>query len=195
MGFLTALLILVSAFNFGISPIHPPKLPVELTNLSLISPTPTVSPTPTPDDEKFIPCLTPPPSPDNVKPENGTEFHERIDKDCKNYDEPEKPKIPAYNIKSDKEMPTDLPQESLDHSKALEPLPSVSITQEPSITPIPTEPQEESNDIKIPGPGIVINTPETPVQNTNSNDNSPKDHPGIATGYENLNQNINPNLK
>ncbi len=114
--FLTSLLVLVSGFILGGAPIDIPPYLNEALQTRGIQVSSLAK-----DFNSFSP--TPTPAISHLQNENNN--------DQKSVSQDEK--IPAYNTSSDKEMPTNLPQNAVDNSPALDPSPYVK----PTCTPPP----------------------------------------------------------
>lgn len=191
-SFLSALLILVSSFVLGAKPVDiPPFIADEISQRGnqvseLVKHLPTLSPTPTQSEEPDVI--------DNSHSPNNNNGYENNDSQ-----NPDTNKVPAYNNRSEKEIPTNLPQEAIDNSPALDPVPTevsnagFAVSPEGKKAHIPDEePGIEPEDRSL---GIYDAPPvETPLD---LNDYKPLEieYPGgIMTVYENNPQNINPDL-
>ena len=184
-SFLGALLVLVSTFLFGGKPIDvPPFIADEISQRGnqvseLAKHFPTLTPTPIQSEE-----------PDVINnSHSGNNDNQNPDTD----------KVSSYNNRSEKEMPADLPQEAIDNSPALDPLPSGTSNAESAVSPEGKKTKITDDEPgEVPGEhslGIYDAPPvETPPD---LKDYKPLEieHPGgIMTVYENNPQNINPNL-
>ena len=126
-SFLAPFLILISTFVLGGKPVDiPPFISQQLSERGnqvseLVKNLPTLTPTPVQSEE--------PDAIDNSHSKN-------IDNQS-----PDTNKVPAYNNRSDKEMPTNLPQNAIDNSGALNPMLSPTGTSEDPVPPIHPDPE------------------------------------------------------
>ena len=181
-SFLLPLLVLVSTFILGGKPIDvPPLIAEELSQRGnqvseLVKHLPTQTPTPTQFEE-----------PDVIDNSHSGNANNNENND----------KVPAYNNRSEKEMPTDLPQNAIDNSPALDP--SGTSNAGSAVSPEGKKVEiKDSEPGEVPGERSLGIYDAPPVEvPPDLNDYKPLEieYPGgIVTVYENSPQNINPNL-